>query len=177
MKKQYCITETSTVIWSEKIQDECRYSRGREVIAVKSKSFVVSEGEFALTITGKVKQCKLEMWASQQDMLIIIDNETTIISPIEHGNDYSHSARSNYQMTNEIAMISYVVYQVEELTYKLFTRTYTSICKLRQQRLQLLKSMMYNGDAMFVARMILNTTSFTAHGAGQLLAVSKCELV
>ena len=37
--------------------------------------------------------------------------------------------------------------------------------------------MMYNGDVMFVARMILNTTSVTAHDEGQLLAVLKCELV
>ena len=40
------------------------------------------------------------MWATQQDMLMIIDNETTIISPIEHGNDYLHSSRTNYQTTN-----------------------------------------------------------------------------
>ena len=51
------------------------------------------------------------------------------------------------------------------------------MCQLRQQRLQLLKYMMYNGDAMFIARMILNTTLVTAHDAEQLLAVSKCELV
>ena len=43
MKKQYCITETSIVIWSEKIQDEYRYSRGREIIVEKNESFVESE--------------------------------------------------------------------------------------------------------------------------------------
>ena len=36
---------------------------------------------------------------------------------------------------------------------------------------------MYNGDAIFIARIILNTTSVTAHDAGQLLAVPKCVLV
>ena len=30
---------------------------------------------------------------------------------------------------------------------------------------------------MSVARMLLNTTSVTAHDAGQLLAVSKCTLI
>ena len=71
-------------------------------------------------------------------------------------------------------MISYVAYQLEELTYKLFIKAYISIRKLRQQRLQLLKCMMYNGVAVFLARMILNSTSVTAQDAGQLLAVSKC---
>ena len=72
------------------------------------------QGELA--VTSKAKQCNLEMWTTQQDMFIIIDNETTLINPIEHGNDYLHSSRSNYQTTNKIAMISYVAYQLEELT-------------------------------------------------------------
>ena len=127
-EKQYCITETSTVIWSEKIQDECRYNRGREVIAEKSKSFVESEqGQLAVKITGKVKECNLEMWATQQDMLIIIDNEITIISPIEHGHNFLHSSRSSYQTTNEIAMIFYGAYK---LTYELFIRAHCYICML-----------------------------------------------
>ena len=37
--------------------------------------------------------------------------------------------------------------------------------------------MIYNGDAMFLARMILNSTSVAAQDAGQQLAVSKCALV
>ena len=37
----------------------------------------------------------------------------------------------------------------------------------------MLKFMMYNGNSMFVVRMLLNTTSVTAHDAGKLLAVTK----
>ena len=75
MEKQYCITETSAVIWSEKIQDECRFSRGTELIAEKSKSFVMSKHEvLVVTITDKVKECNLEMWTTQQNNYVDTEN-------------------------------------------------------------------------------------------------------
>ena len=117
------------------------------------------------------------MWETEQDLLIIINNITTITSPTQHEHNYFHQTGQIKHTTSEIAIISFVTHQLEDLSYNLFLRAYTSICKLRQHRIKMLKFIMYNVNSMFVAQMLLNTTSVTAHDAGQLLAVSKCTLI
>ena len=38
IEKQYCVTETATVIWNDILQEECKYTRGTDVIGEKSGS-------------------------------------------------------------------------------------------------------------------------------------------
>ena len=41
MEKQYCVTEIATVIWNDKLQEKCKYTRGTDVIGEKNGSIIV----------------------------------------------------------------------------------------------------------------------------------------
>ena len=97
IEKQYCATETATIIWNAKIQEECKYARGREVIGEKSGSVIVSDqGELAVNIIGTVTACNTEMWETQQDLLIIINNVTNITHPTAHEKNFFHESGQSH---------------------------------------------------------------------------------
>ena len=106
IEKQYCVTETATVIWNDKLQEECKYTRGTDVIGEKSGLIIVSEqGELAVNIIGKITACHTEMWETEQELLIIINNMTTITSPTQHEHNYFHQTRQTKHTTSQIAVI------------------------------------------------------------------------
>ena len=145
------------------------------MIGEKIGSVIISEqGELAVNIIGKDSAGDTEMWETQQDLLIIINNVTNITHPTAHEKNFFHESGQGIHSTSELRVLSFVTRQLEDLSYNLFLRACTSICTLRQHRIQMLKFIMYYGNSMFVARMLPNTTSVAAHDAGQLLAVTKC---
>ena len=125
IEKQYCVTETATVIWNVKIQEECKCARGKKVIGEKSGSVIVSEqDELVVNIIGKVIACKTKMWKTQEDLLIIINNVTNIIHPTAHENIFFHESGQSIHLNSKL-VFSFVTHQLKDLPYNLFLRAYT----------------------------------------------------
>ena len=64
-----------------------------------------------------------------------INNVTNTTHPTAHEKNFSHESGQSIHSTSELGVLSVVTYQLEDLSYNLFLRTYTSICKLRQHRI------------------------------------------
>ena len=83
-------------------------------------------------------------------MLLTISNQTTVTNSTQQETEYFHKIGSFKHTTSELGVLLFVTHQLEDLSYNLFLKAFTSICNLRQQRIQMLKFLMYNGDAMFL---------------------------
>jgi hypothetical protein len=169
------------IIWRELITEKCGYSEGQKVLAEISNNMVVSEqGQLAAFLIKETVHCGKRLWETDQDMLIY---KHPTIKQVEHPTkDMEANLRLNpphitgHTATQE-GHLAYVAYQLENLTYELFLKSYLAICRLRYQRYQSMKYLMQNGHAMYVARMLMNSSSVTGYDAGAMLAVSRCLVI
>ena len=72
--------------------------------------------------------------------------------------------------TNKHALLAYVITRQEQLTTKLFTQNWLSICLIQRQRYQMLKYYMASQNTAYLAaRIFLQTDHVYAFPAGKLL--------
>jgi hypothetical protein len=175
-EKMHCATEGAIVVWNEAIATNCGYVAGNMIVAEVSNNIIVSEqGQLAVVMTGKVEtHCGQNLETTDQDMLIL---RHEIFKVVEHPTkNMLDKLRLDppyiveHTATHE-GHLAFVAFELEKLTYAMFLKNYLAICRLRFQRYQSMKYLMQNGHAMYVTRMLLNSSSVTGYDAGPMLAI------
>jgi hypothetical protein len=166
-------------VWDGKIRNKCSYLPGKTVTALKTDENLVSEeGQFSVTLTNKREQhCSLSLWTTLEGLLLDIDHNSTIKveSPMEQELKYFKEQNLVQHTTTVISLMSYILRDLEELTYSLFSKTWQSICHLQEQRYIWLKYLLHKGDAPLVAKMLTNSMAVNGIELGEILAVYACN--
>ena len=173
--KLYCITDSTTVIWDNEVKESCAYIARRSVIAQRSNNTVISNAdEFAVHLSKLESQCNIDLWSTDEGLYLHINKNISnkVQLPTRHEDNFSKSSGINTHTTIKLAMLSYIVNEMEDMIYDLFVSNYLAICRLQVQYLQMLKRMTYKGDAVGVIKMILNSTTITAAEHGDLISIT-----
>lgn len=176
LETMHCLVDGATIIWSETIKEKCGYTEGKKVTAeISSNGMMISEqGQFAVVMVKESTHCGKKLWETDQDMLIYkhpASIHNAVVNVTHPTKDLDMKLQHS---TSSEGHLAYVAYQLESLTYELFKKSYLAICRLKYQRYQSMKYLMQNGNAMYVARMLMNSTAVTGYDAGTMLAVSRC---
>jgi hypothetical protein len=132
-------------------------------------------GEFAVRGTGKKNRyCGKILHATYENILIRIDSvvlEQKMITRYTNSDNVTKT-------TNEVALMSFVAFELEELIYQLYKKTWLSICRLTQQRQIWINKMATDpSQAYIAARMLLGVQNIMAHPAGQFMSIYECEVI
>jgi hypothetical protein len=145
----YCDQPTVTIIWKTNITTICPLQEGNQVIGQclgnqdLTKFTVVSEvGQFAVTGFRKSKQiCGYDLYETLEGLFLRIDQANmTIAMKKAYEREHQHPLYT----TNELATISFVAQELENLIYDLYRKTWLNICYLTQQRLIWIKQLANN---------------------------------
>jgi hypothetical protein len=181
IERSTCELSTISVTWSSTSRTSCSLMQGNQVTAqrirevwAKPWTMVSEAGEFAVTVTSKeIIRCEEKLFETNEGLFIRID-DTNIQSEGQKLSELRNLAKT----TTEVALMSYIARELEDLMYQLYRKSWIDICRIAQQRQIWLKHMMKDPQQAYIAaRMMLKTTSVMGHPAGQFLNVYECEQI
>jgi hypothetical protein len=183
MDSYFCELPTVTIVWQASSNDTCSLKEGNQVLGQclgnkeLTKFTIVSEiGQFAVSGYRKtINKCGMELYETQEGIYLRIDQVNITASMAKVLFQHEHHP---IQTTNELALISYVARELENLIYDLYRKTWLNICYLTQQRLISIKQLAKNPQQAYVAaRMLMRTENLMAHSAGEYLSAYECDIV
>ena len=179
MHGDHCLLKMATMVWLNNKDHYCDVHPGKTVLGERKwhlhmKIYEIVSDEGQLAITGTVdteKHCGHDLHPTNEGIYIKIHK-------MHDSPERTDSNHKEIHTTSKHALLAYVITRQEQLTTKLFTQNWLSICLIQRQRYQMLKYYMASQNAAYLAaRILLQTDHVYAFPAGKLLQVHECASI